>query len=367
MSNLVKILVIEDEFVGRQLLEAMLTPENYDVIFGENGEQGLELAISELPDIILCDVMMPGVDGFEVCQRIRANENTNHLPIFLITALDDRDSRIRGIVAGADDYISKPFDRVEILAKIKNCLNRLKSRKQVTAAVKESPHGNSIFNRDLLEELIGSISGNVEKDNNIELFQSSRKMESKHLFSRRHYHEKFYYFLISNTLDSVDAVILNCTLMCLFHQYSAENNNTASEIINKFISQKDEIITSMDLNDESKVKISIVAIMHNPEEDTITCSGINQVLLINSGRTGSDSTAKHNYQPYHVSGIQDIYLKQPDQILLLSPNISNQVDQQELSAYINEEIEKNGEESLTGKIPVKFNLTQDVLVVKLNF
>jgi DNA-binding response OmpR family regulator len=367
MSNPVKILVIDDEEVGRQLLEAILTPENYHVIFGENGEQGLKLAASELPDIILCDVMMPGIDGFEVCKKIREDDSTRLIPIFLITALDDRDSKIRGIDAGADDYISKPLDRLEILAKIKNCLNRLKSRIQNNEETETQSHGNSIISPAILEGLVLSLSGDIVKDKYVELFRSSEIAKSKHLFSRRQYNDSVFYYLVSNTLNTIDAVILNCTLMSLLHQNSRDNTQSITSLFKEVLTQKEKIFAAADLNNESKVKISIVAIMKNTKKDVITCSGINHTLLINSNINESDSNAKSNFQPHHLNNNEDICLKKSDQIILFSPVVTNQVDQPELSTFINEEIDQNSKERITSKIADKISLTQDVLVVKLTF
>jgi DNA-binding response OmpR family regulator len=120
MDKINKVLIVDDEPVGRQLLEAILYRENFDLHFAEDGNMAYEKALQLKPDLILMDVMMPGMDGFEVCRRLREHEILVNVPIMLITALDDRDSMIKGLDAGADDYIAKPFDRIEVLAKIKN-------------------------------------------------------------------------------------------------------------------------------------------------------------------------------------------------------------------------------------------------------
>ncbi len=367
MSKPFKILIIDDEAAGRQLLEAILTPETYDVIIGENGEDGLELATTEMPDLILCDVIMPGMDGFEVCQKIRENGSTNHIPVFLITALDDRDSRIKGIGAGADDYISKPFDRVEIAAKIKNTLYRLESRHQGVSGTTVNPYGNHSINPNLLEGLIRSFIDRIENDKNIKLYSSSEKVATRHIFLGRSIHNHLYYFLVSNSLNPADAAILNCTLINLLLQYSAENFPALYEMINQVNTQKEMIISSLELNDKSNVSVSIAAIRKSPGEETIQCSGINQTLLVDSGPFESNSAAKPNYQPYHLTDKKDICLKTDDHLLLISPYIHVINDMYELHTFVNMEIEKNGEEGLTSSIPDKFNLTRDVLVVKLTF
>ncbi len=89
------------------------------MLFASNGSEALERAKEIIPDLILLDVMMPGMDGFEVCRRLRTNSILAEVPIILITALDDQDSRIQGINAGSDDFITKPFDRLEIRARIR--------------------------------------------------------------------------------------------------------------------------------------------------------------------------------------------------------------------------------------------------------
>lgn len=116
------ILIVDDEPIGRETLESLLTTEGYQLSFAENGPQAIAVAHQTKPDLILLDVMMPGMDGYEVCQVLRADAETAEIPIFLITALDDSDSRIRGITAGADDFISKPYNRLELRARIKNII-----------------------------------------------------------------------------------------------------------------------------------------------------------------------------------------------------------------------------------------------------
>lgn len=118
MNDYPKILIIDDEPIARATLEALLAGETYELHFSENGREGLSTAQALLPDVILLDVMMPGMNGFDVCRAVRAIYALSEVPIFLITALDDRDSRIEGLRAGADDFISKPFDSLELLARL---------------------------------------------------------------------------------------------------------------------------------------------------------------------------------------------------------------------------------------------------------
>ncbi len=131
MENTNRILVVEDESATQQTLEALFASEGYALSFIANGSEALPRAIEIEPDLVLLDVMMPGMDGFEVCRRLRANPQLAEVPIILITALDDKASRLRGIEAGADDFLSKPFDRVELRLRVKSILRLNRYRRLV--------------------------------------------------------------------------------------------------------------------------------------------------------------------------------------------------------------------------------------------
>ena len=121
-----RILVVDDTETNVRLLEAKLTMEYYDVLTCNGGQAALELAAAHHPDIILLDVMMPDMDGFETCRRLKADPATRHIPVVLVTALDGREERIKGLEAGADDFVTKPIDDVVLLARMRS-LTRLKS------------------------------------------------------------------------------------------------------------------------------------------------------------------------------------------------------------------------------------------------
>ncbi|MBU1378352.1 MAG: PleD family two-component system response regulator [Alphaproteobacteria bacterium] len=121
-----RILVVDDIESNVRLLEAKLSAEYYDVLTASDGPTALAIAASELPDIVLLDVMMPGMDGFQVCRRLKDDPATRHVPVVLVTALDGRADRVAGLEAGADDFLTKPIDDVMLFARVRS-LVRLKA------------------------------------------------------------------------------------------------------------------------------------------------------------------------------------------------------------------------------------------------
>jgi signal transduction histidine kinase len=112
------VLIVDDDETARETLVAMLEGEDYELRLAKDGVAALRMLEKLRPDLILLDVMMPGMDGFEVCRRIRATPPLAEVPIILLTALDDRDSLLKGIEAGADDFLSKPADHRELRARV---------------------------------------------------------------------------------------------------------------------------------------------------------------------------------------------------------------------------------------------------------
>ena len=115
-----KVLVVDDEAGVRRVLTRLLSAEGYEVLEAASGQEGLELLWTHGADTVLLDVMMPGMDGLEVCRRIRKNSRTAHTPVVFITAAVDREFRRQARKAGADDFLAKPFDEVELLARVNN-------------------------------------------------------------------------------------------------------------------------------------------------------------------------------------------------------------------------------------------------------
>lgn len=119
---LAKILIVDDEERNRRLFDVFAKADGYVTVGAASGAQGLELAVSEKPDIILLDLMMPGMDGFEVARGLKANPATRSIPIIIVTALEDVASHLRMLASGADEFINKPVDRWELSLRISKLL-----------------------------------------------------------------------------------------------------------------------------------------------------------------------------------------------------------------------------------------------------
>lgn len=119
-----KILVIDDEVTLLAVMKTNLEIEGYEVVTEMSGETGLVSAIVDQPDVVILDVMMPGADGWEICQRLRSDSRTKYVPIIMLTALDETEHVVKGFEVGADDYLAKPFKNAELFARIKSVLSK---------------------------------------------------------------------------------------------------------------------------------------------------------------------------------------------------------------------------------------------------
>ena len=142
------ILVVDDNALNCELFDAMLTPEGYRVEQAYSGREALDLAATLHPDMILLDVNMPEMDGFEVARRLRAHEVTRLVPVVMVTALGDLDHRVRGLESGADDYLAKPVSQAELLARVQSTLRLTYLRRQVDE-------------RQKLELVLGDVSDGI--------------------------------------------------------------------------------------------------------------------------------------------------------------------------------------------------------------
>lgn len=131
MENKSKILIVDDTIDAVELLRKRLRSDGYDTAEAYDGEEGLKKVVEYNPDLIVLDVMMPKLDGYQVCQRLKADENTRYIPILMLTAKSDVESKVKGLDIGADDYLPKPFDYKELSARIRSLLTIKAARERL--------------------------------------------------------------------------------------------------------------------------------------------------------------------------------------------------------------------------------------------
>jgi DNA-binding response OmpR family regulator len=125
-----RILVVDDEPPIRDILKFQLENAGFLVSCAEDGEQGLRMAEADPPDIVLLDLMIPHMDGYEVCRRLKSMYGTRHIPVIILTARGELDEKLRGLENGANDYVTKPFSMPELLMRVRNVLNWSQSQRE---------------------------------------------------------------------------------------------------------------------------------------------------------------------------------------------------------------------------------------------
>lgn len=167
------ILVVDDIPANVKLLEVKLSNEYYDVITASDGAEALLKIVAHKPDLVLLDVMMPGMNGFEVCQRIKANVEVSHIPVVMVTALSDVADRVRGLEVGADDFVSKPindtalFARVKSLIRIKVLLDELRLRDKTGKQVGVLGEEENSFTADVTGAHVVLVEDDIVQGRNI--------------------------------------------------------------------------------------------------------------------------------------------------------------------------------------------------------
>ena len=152
MTDTGVVLVVDDQEVNRRLLGAVLTPRGYRVIEAASGEEALQRLAAEVPDVVLLDIVMPGIDGYEVCRRIRDEPGTAVLPVVMITASGQQE-KVKAIESGADDFITKPFDQAELLARVRSLVRINRYHRTITEQARELAAWNEQLERRVEEQV----------------------------------------------------------------------------------------------------------------------------------------------------------------------------------------------------------------------
>jgi class 3 adenylate cyclase/CheY-like chemotaxis protein len=173
MTAPAKILVVDDTPTNVKLLTDLLTVKGYRVVTAASGPEALDRIAEERPDLVLLDVVMPGMSGYEVCQRIRADARTGILPVVMVTALDPSGERIKGLEAGADDFLTKPINQAELLARVRSLLRI----KQLYDTVEAQSAELAELNRTLEERVLDQV-GQLERLSRLKRFFSPQLAEA---------------------------------------------------------------------------------------------------------------------------------------------------------------------------------------------
>lgn len=155
-----KILVVDDDWLNRELLETYLKNAGYKVETASDGAKALKMAVDSPPDLVLCDVQMPRLTGYEVCQALKSNPATQFVPVVMVTALDSDDEKLRAVEAGADDFVTKPFNTILLLTRVRSLL-RIKLLHDQVEERNRVLH--QVLNRYLAEGVVDTILTNPEQ------------------------------------------------------------------------------------------------------------------------------------------------------------------------------------------------------------
>ncbi len=157
MNHASTILIVDDEPVERETMRVLLSGRGYNLVVAPNGAEALEKAGALSPDLILLDVMMPGMDGFQVCQRLRADPFLAEVPIIMVTALDDQSTRLRGLEVGADDFLTKPYDHLELRARVQTIIRLNRYHRLLVERTQRQQAEEEIRRRDLEMALLNHV------------------------------------------------------------------------------------------------------------------------------------------------------------------------------------------------------------------
>ncbi len=335
------ILIVDDELISRYTVEVLLSTEGYKLEFAKNGEEGLKKAIELSPDLMLLDVMMPGMDGFEVCQRLRADPRLAELPVVMVTALDDRESRLRGIESGADDFMSKPYDRAELRARIRTITRLNRYRRLVETEEKLAYLANydtltGLPNRSLLlERLTQAINSAKRTKKNVAVL--AMDLDSFQIINDSLGHETGDNMLkkigqrLTKIIDKLGATVSRIggdEFVVMF-----ETNNVVKDVSEMARCLLDNISNQIVLDSHEIVVTSSMGISIYPADGTD-----GKILLKNADTALSRAKAngKNTYQ-FFTTKMNEVALER----LILENQLRKVLSQNELRVYYQPQIETN--------------------------
>jgi CheY-like chemotaxis protein len=187
-----KVLIVDDSKESVDLLQYFLKPAGFQILKASDGPAALDFVEKEMPDIILLDIMLPKLNGYEVCEKLKKNQNTFHIPIIMITVLKELKDKIRALEAGADDFISKPFDNVELITRVKSLLRIKFYYDEIIKRNKElEKQKEALLREDLLKKELTNLIVHDMKNplfviqGNIQMMEMTPSAESSEVYTQR--------------------------------------------------------------------------------------------------------------------------------------------------------------------------------------
>lgn len=254
ISKKYKLLLVDDLPLNLKVLGNLLKKQNYELVIATNGEEALEKVKNENPDLILLDIMMPGIDGFEVCKRIKNNPHNKEIPVIFITAKSEVSNIVQGFQAGASDYISKPFNSEELLARISTQLELVDSRRLIK---KYNQNLEDLLDKKLqkLVESNRDLKSEIVEKNKIhdELIYAKEKAEKNNLLK-----SEFLSKISDEMKKPLDEIFNNNRLA----QLKLDKNG--NEILSDYLANIEE--------NSNQIKHKLEAIINNAEIFNVDCS-----------------------------------------------------------------------------------------------
>ena len=160
-SKMPLILVVDDDWMNREVMEAHLQAADYNVMVAHSGENALELAFDRPPDLVLLDVRLQGINGYEVCERLKSREATRYAPVVIVSALENDEDRLKAIRSGADDFLTKPYSSLAMLTRVKSLVRVKQLHDQLQA---RNNHLMNILQRHVNEDTARKILAELSAD-----------------------------------------------------------------------------------------------------------------------------------------------------------------------------------------------------------
>jgi CheY-like chemotaxis protein len=238
VSKNAKVLIVDDSKESVELLQYFLKPAGFQILKAGDGPSALDVVEKEIPDIILLDIMLPKLNGYEVCEKLKKNQNTFHIPIIMITVLRELKDKIRALEAGADDFISKPFDNVELITRVKSLLRIKFYYDEIIKRNKElEKQKEAILREDLLKKELTNLIVHDMKNplfviqGNIQMMEMTPSAESSEVYTQR----------IARSSRSLLRMILNLLDISRLEQQQMETdpvytdlNSMVSDVVESF-------------------------------------------------------------------------------------------------------------------------------------